>query len=194
MKRILAVAAVALALSFNAVAQTSVIQSLQNINNRTPSFIAATGNFTLDATPTEACLLTGSATKTVYVKRISFSGLKDTAGALLNVTVVKRTTAASGGTAVAATEVAFDSQDTPTAAASHYTGDPTPGTGTVIWSNKYYFALATEGAGGHVNVDFGGDQSKYLVLRGVAQAVAINLAGQTISGGTFACHFEWMEY
>lgn len=196
MKKLLLGLLASLALSASLVnAQQAVVQSVNNVFNRVPTYIAATGTFTLDATPTDACLITGSATKTVYVKKVSFSGLKDTAGALLNVNLSKRTAANSGGTAVAATEVAMDSSDSAaTAVVTHYTADPTVGAGTVIWSNKVYFGLVTENAGALTEVTFGDGMSKYIVLRGVAQGLAVALGGQTISGGTFQCHFEWLEY
>jgi hypothetical protein len=40
--------------------------------------------------------------------------------------------------------------------------------------------------------DFG-DKGKEIVLRGVAQQLAVNLNGATITGGAFDINIEWFE-
>lgn len=191
-----AVLALALsALALPALSQTAVVISQQSVVNKLGTYQAASKNFTLAATPTDVCTLTGSASKTIYVKKISVSGLKTTAG-LSQVTLYKRTVADTGGTAVALTEVAADSTNaTAAAAAAHYTANPTTGTGTIIYSNYMSFQApaGTTDIQPHL-IEFGGiDLSQYLVLRGTAEQVAVNLDGATLTGGVFNCSWEWME-
>ncbi len=182
-------------LASTAFAQTSVVPSQSSLDLKAATYRAASKNFTLAATPGDVCTLTGSASKTVYVKRISVSGTKTTAG-LSQVTLYKRTTADTGGTAVQLTEVALDStQSAATAAAAHYTANPTAGAGTIIYSNYMSF-MAPAGASDiqpHT-VQFGGlDLSQYVVLRGTTEQLAVNLDGATLTGGIFNCAWEWME-
>lgn len=198
MKYKLGAVAVVLALASTlALAQTGVVQSQQNVSNRSPTYAAAAKNFTAAATPTDVCILNGSATKTVYVTKVSVSGLKTTGG-LSQVLLFKRSAANTGGTAVGATEVAYDSTDAaPTAAMQHYTANPTPGAGTQIYSNYMSFmapAGTTDIAAYEVVLGAAtGGTSKYVVLRGVAQGLAVNLDGATLTGGVFNCNYEWIE-
>lgn len=196
MKRLYFAALVVLAFSSSAFAQLGVVQSTNNTHNRVPTYAAAAKNFTLAATPTDVCILNGSSTKTVYVLRVSVTGLKTTAG-LSQVVLFKRTAANTGGTAVGATEVALDSADeVATAAMQHYTANPTPGAGTQIYSNYITFQApaGTQDATSHT-VSFGSTPgvNKYVVLRGTAQGLAVNLDGATLTGGVFNCTFEWVE-
>lgn len=186
--------AVALAFAGAALAQTAVVQSVNNLFNKGATYHVAAKNFTLAATPTDVCILNGSATKTVYVTKVSVSGLKTTAG-LSQVTLFKRTTANTGGTAVAGTEVAADTANAAaTAAFQHYTANPTPGTGTIIYSNYMLFAAPAGTTDGVMREVFFGDKmNQFAVLRGVAQGLAVNLDGATLTGGVFNCSFEWVE-
>lgn len=191
--KLLAVAA-ALAFAGSAIAQQAVIQSVNNVSNRADTYSGAAKNFTLAATPSDACILNGSATRTVYVTKVSISGLKTTAG-LSQVLLFKRTAANTGGTAVATTEVANDTASAaPTAAMQHYTANPTPGTGTQIYSNYALFQAPAGTTDGVLReIRFGDGMSQYNVLRGVAQGLAVNLDGATLTGGVFNCTFEWIE-
>lgn len=194
MKRKLLVLAAALAFAAPVFAQTAVVQSLNNYQNRGQTYIAASKAFTMAATPTDACILNGSATKTVYVHRVSVSGVKTTAG-LSQVTLFKRSVANTGGTAVAGTEVALDSGNAAaTAVYQHYTANSTPGTGTIIYSNYMSFMAPTgiSDVQPHV-IGFGAGMPQYVVLRGVAQGLAVNLDGATLTGGVLNCVFEWSE-
>lgn len=194
MKRLLAGVVVAL-LASASFAQTSVIFSVENTGNRAATFAGAAKNFTLAATPTDVCILNGSATKTVYVTKVSVTGLKTTAG-FSQVVLFKRTAANTGGTAVGTTEVAFDTAgDAPTAAMQHYTANPTPGAGTQVYSNYMSFnaPAGTADIAPHVITYGAAIPSQYMILRGTAQGLAVNLDGATLTGGVFNCSFEWIE-
>lgn len=197
MKKLLAAVAVAVAFASSAFAQTSVVQSSTNVNSgKNATYRAAAKSFTLAATPTNVCVLTGSATKTVYVKSVSVTGLKTTAG-LSQVLLRKQTVADTGGTPVAGTAVAMDSTSSAaTAAVAHYTANPTVGTGTVFYSNYMLFQAPAGTSDVNVHrIRFGedADTGQYGVLRGVAQQIAVALDGATLTGGTFNCNWEWIE-
>jgi hypothetical protein len=64
-----------------------------------PSFAVAGVGITPAATPTDLLTITGSATRTVHIRRITVSGLATTAGTM-DVSLVRRSTADAGGTIV----------------------------------------------------------------------------------------------
>ena len=65
---------------------------------------AATALLASAATPTDIAILPGSASKTILVTKVIVSGTKTTAG-LVDVLLIKRSTANSGGTSAAMTAV-----------------------------------------------------------------------------------------
>jgi hypothetical protein len=136
-------------------------------------------------------IINGSATKTIRVTRMSFGGTA-TAAADMDVTVVKRSTANTAGTAVAATP--HDAANAAaTAVVNSFTAAPTPGAavGTPIRSAKSFIATATA-APFIQNWDFGNGPKQGIVLRGVAQGLAINVSATQI-GALYDLDLEWTE-
>lgn len=178
-----------------AIAQTAVVPSVNTVSNKAATYRASITTIAIVSSPTDIFRLSGSATKTVYVKKITISGYKTNAGSLI-VSLFKRSTANSDGTTVALTEHPLDSGDaTATAAAVAITGNMTVGTGVIIGAQRteWYAANMTSGIAPLV-WEFGGfDPSRYLVLRGVAQGVTLNLNGVTQTGGVASVEVEWME-
>lgn len=152
------------------------------------------------ASCTDLIVLTGSATMTVRVTRIEVSGIATT---ILDTTVrlMLRTTADSGGTAVAVAAYPHDSNNVAaTAAVATYAGGlPTvnDGTNRILRASKLLFNLSAPAAGsesGRLDWDFGWRAAgQDLVLRGVAQQLAINLNGVSVSGGSVDWSIEWTE-
>jgi hypothetical protein len=136
-------------------------------------------------------IINGSATKTVRVTRMSFGGTA-TAAADMDVTVIKRSTANTAGSAVTATP-----HDSANAAASavvqSYTAAPTPGAavGTPVRSAKSFIATATT-APIIQEWNFGNGPKQGVVLRGVAQGLAINVSATQI-GALYDMDVEWTE-
>lgn len=135
----------------------------------------------------------GSATKTVRVTRMSFSGIA-TAAATMDLTLIKRSTIDTVGTPAAVTATPHDSQSAAaTATLNSYTAAPTPGTavGTPIRSVKVDIAAA--GAQEQVQPwDFGNGPKQGIVLRGVAQGLCMNV-GATQAGALYNIDVEWTE-
>ena len=154
--------------------------------------VAAVG-VTPATTPTDMVLISGSTTETIRIKSVTVSGLATTAGTM-DVSLIKRTTANTGGTATNPTPAQFDSTDAaPTATVSQYSVNPTAlGTGVALFTKKLNFGLA--GAAGSVTFDFATRNDKALLLRGVAHGLAINFNGGAVpSGGTISYAIEFEE-
>lgn len=112
----------------------------------------------------------GSASATVQVLAITIS--KPSASVVF--TIVKRSTAATGGASANATLVPLDSGNAAaTAIIKNYTADPTEGAavGTI-----YRQTLATSDV---VTVDIANSNGQPVVLRGIAQTLCVNVAGAT---------------
>lgn len=155
---------------------------------------AATALLASAATPTDIAILPGSASKTILVTRVIVSGTKTTAG-LVDVLLIKRSTANSGGTSAAMTAVPYDSTNLAASAAPlSYTANPTPGTavGTVARAHVPIDAPASVVGNVREVFDFGAN-GQPIVLRGVAEGLAVNLNSVTQTGGSFAVTFEWQE-
>lgn len=144
------------------------------------------------ASATDIAILPGNATNTVYVTKVIVSGIETTAGSVL-VQLIKRSTANTGGTSVAMTAVPHESTDTPVSAPLTYnTTNPTVGTPIGNVRTKYLPLGSTTVASGDVVWEFG-DKGKQIILSGVAQGLAVNLNGVTVTGGSFSITFEWIE-
>lgn len=143
----------------------------------------------------DICNLTGSATKTIKVRRIFFNAQATTA-VTVPVAIIKRSTANTGGTGNVATAVPYDSSNSAaTAVATMYTANPTTGTIVGVLADPYFSIgnLTTGGAAPFPsNLTFG-QLGSPIVLRGVAQSVSISLNSGSYSGIVSSCGFEWTE-
>ena len=142
---------------------------------------------------TDVCTLTGSATKTIRLRRIIFTGITTSTVATNPVLVYKYSTAASGGTATTMTDVPYDSTSSAgSAAAKFYTANPTIGTAVGLLSDKQYtFALTTSVTVPTLEFKFG-ELGSPVILNSAAQYVSVNLGAATVAGPV-ACTFEWTE-
>lgn len=149
--------------------------------------------FTVASAATDVCTLTGSATKNVRVRRAIITG-SATSVATEPVEVFKRSTANSAGTAITGAVVPYDSSNSAgTAVARVYTANPTVGTAVGVLAIQYLtYANNTTGVGAPTTFVFG-ELGQPIVLRGVAQVFAVNLAGLTVSGAQLGCTIEWTE-
>ena len=146
------------------------------------------------AAATDIFCISGSATKTVRVLRMSIGAIA-TAAAIGDILLVKRSTANTAGTSTAPSVVAHDSTNPAgTAVVLAYTANPT--TGTLV-GNMRARKLAFGTIAGSVvdSVDFtsvvGGEQA--IVLRGVAQVACLNYNGQTMAGNLVDAGMMWSE-
>lgn len=161
-----------------------------------PTYRASTaaGGIALAAAATDIAILPGNATNNVFVTKITVSGVQTTAGEVL-VNIIKRSAANSAGTSAAMTSVPLDSGD---AAASSlplsYTANPTPGATVGIVDSAYVqFSPAATGVATASYVFNFGERGKGIKLSGVAQGLAVNLNGATVTGGNAVITFEFRE-
>lgn len=156
------------------------------------TFSATQAGITAVASQTDMCSLTGSATKTVKVRRVIFSNVPLATAVTEPISVLKRSTATTGaGTSLAT--VAYDTNNAATsvALAEVWTAAPTVGTPIGVLADIVAPFAIGSGANSPITFTFG-QLGQPLVLRGVAEQVAINLSGVTLTG-TVGCTFEWTE-
>jgi len=165
----------------------------------------ASGTFTPAATPTDMVTITGSATKTVRVVSLILSTTNTAAGSQ-QFLLIKRSTADTTGTFVAATAVPVDSANAAaTSVVGHYTANPGAlGTavGTIITIRRASPAAVPASFAG-VAEDAGFDfleparrslLDQVVTLRGAAQNLAVNFAGAAlVAGQTHAYTITWIE-
>ena len=153
---------------------------------------SATANIAAVASAQDIFTITGNASTGVYITRIVVSGTQTTAGAV-DIVILKRSAANTGGSSTAPTAVPHDSGD---AAASAtllaYTANPTPGALVGNVRRQYVPIGTTTSLVNPVIFNFG-ENGKQLLLSGVAQVLAVNLNGVTVAGGTFDIQIEWFE-
>lgn len=146
------------------------------------------------ASATDVFQLIGSASTTVEITQIIISGTQTTGG-LLDIFIKKRSTANTGGTSSASTAVPMVSADAAaTAVGAIYTANPTTGTTTGDVAIVTAAVGATASTDDNIAVIDFGLRGKPLTLSGVAQAMAINLNGVTLTGGSLKVTIEFMEY
>lgn len=166
----------------------------------------ASSTFTPAATPTDLVIIEGSATKTVRV--ISFViTTTNTAAGSQQFFLIKRSTADTTGTFVAATAVPFDSNNSASTVnrVGHFTANPGAlGTavGTIVTKRvaspvavPATFAGIVSDAGVQL-LDFSSNTllDQPITLRGVAQCLALNFNGAAlVAGQTHAYYLSWIE-
>lgn len=161
-----------------------------------PTYRASTaaGGIASAVTATDIAILPGNATNTVYVTKVIISGVQTSAGEVL-VNIIKRSAANTTGTSAAMTSVPLDSTDS--AASSlplSYTANPTPGATVGIVDSVYLsVSPAATGITTSTYVFNFGERGKGIKLSGVAQGLAVNLNGVTVTGGNFVITYEWRE-
>ena len=150
--------------------------------------------FTPVATPTDFWQILGSATKTIRVLRVSISGFA-TAAISVDLQLIKRSTASTGGTPTAPTIAPHDSNDAaPTGVVNSFAANPSA-LGTIVGIvSAAKLNLGATGAAGSVVWDFTTRNGQGIVLRGVAQQLALNWAGAAVPAGTLLnCDVEFSE-
>jgi hypothetical protein len=174
-------------------AGSNLIGSVSISTPNTATYRAATFTLTTAATPTDILTIQGSSTKTVTITRISISGTQTQAGNAL-VRLIKRSTANTGGTAAALTNVPLDSNNSAaTAVVSAYTANATllgTATGDIDDVQVFVPDATTNPAATVLNF---GTYAQAAVLRGTSQFLCLNLNGVTMTGNGLNISVEWTE-
>ena len=169
--------------------------------SKSASYSAAKTGLVTASSATDIFTITGSATKIVRVTRIAITATTTSATpAALDVLLLKRSTANSGGTSTGSpTPVPHDSTNAAvTATVLAYTANPTTGdlVGTALRSEKLLQTLATATATDFPPIerliwDF---KERPVVLRGIAEVLAVILNGASATTtASFDIDAEWTE-
>lgn len=159
------------------------------------TYTASIVGLTAAAAATDIFTLTGSATTTVRVIRLSVAATKTTES-MQDLVILKRSTANTGGTSTAPTTVSHDSADAAgTATPLAYTANPTVGTLVgIVQAEKLFFCETTKAIlPNKVEYHYGAHQGKSIVLRGVNEVLAVNLNGKTVTGSSINIDITWTE-
>jgi hypothetical protein len=154
---------------------------------------SATVNVAAAASATDIATICGQATTPSYVTKVSVSGQQTTAGQV-DMLLIKRSTADTGGTSGSGTAIPHDSGDgAANSAVLGYTANPTTGTavGTLRRVNVPVGG-ATSLTNAVTELAFG-STGKGILLKTTSECLAVNLNGVTVTGGTFDVMFEWVE-
>ena len=157
-----------------------------------PASYAASATVAPTASATDIAVLPGNASNTVLVTRVKISCTQTTAGIIV-LQLIKRSTADTAGTSSAMTVVPDDSNYAAGASAPlTYTANPTLGTAVGNVDAYKLGCLATSSASPN-DIYILNRTQKPIVLRGTAQQLALNLNAATVTGGSVAVTFEWIE-
>lgn len=170
---------------------------LRGVDNGRISYASATtsAGFTAAATANQdVWRMSGSATKTVYIKKIRVTATA-TAVQGNRITLIKRSTANTGGTLVANTAVPYDSADVAaTASVVHYTAAPTSGTAAgQVRTASYLIPTATSLYNSEMIFEFVENEGNPLVLRGTAEGLGIVFGVAPGAGNLISISVEWDE-
>lgn len=151
------------------------------------------------ASATDIFIFNGSASNTIRVTRIEIYGSATTA-AVQDVSLILRSAANTGTQAATATGIAYDSNSAASTAtgAGSYTTNPSGlgnALGTIRTGKMLLNVPSSTGVGASDRLiwDFGNRPGQAVVLRGVAQGLAVNLNTGSVTGGLIDVSIEWTE-
>lgn len=161
------------------------------------SFMAAISGLTPAASATDILTITGKSGRMVTINQIQISGIA-TAATAIPISIVKRSTANTGGTSSPVAAVPVDSGTNTQAFASvaAYTANPS-GLGTAVGSvNAARMILSTPSASvgtAPVVVNFERLYMRAPTLRDSTESLCINYGGATASGNSIDISISWTE-
>lgn len=146
------------------------------------------------AAVTDIFSIAGSASKTIKVTKVGFSGIQTTSSTV-DILLIKRSTASSTDGATSAVKVSMDSSN-PSPTAQVYSREVSPTTlGTVAGVLRSAKVDVSAGAAAvdFIVFDFSSNPAQSVTLRGVGENLNINTNGAFLPGGKFNMYVEWME-
>lgn len=159
-----------------------------------PSYAATIiGLVPLAAGATDLFTITGSATKIIKVLALHIAGNATTA-TTVSTSLVKRSTANTGGTSSVPTTVPHDSNNAAgTATVLAYTANPTALGASVGMLDAFRLDLPTVASATNGQLDENFDDGQPFTLRGTSQVLAINFNSTAIAGGSVNISIHWTE-
>ena len=192
----------------SAPAQVNVVPQVGQINSivKQQTYAAVSRGLVPAASATDIFCITGSASKSVAIKRIEVSG---TAGTLVSVpvTLVRRVTVNTGGTAATGAALPvptamLSTNSAATATTTAYTANPTITDSSPTYFRSRWLTLPTTAAGTIINPivwDFSTSQDILAQGLDIAKGnttyqYCINLNGVSVSSGLIDINILWTEY
>ncbi len=160
-----------------------------------PTYSASITGLITALTATDIASIGGSDSKTITITKIVITGNAGTA-ITSDVSIIKRSSANSGGTSSTATAVPYDSQDpAATAVVKSYTANPTIGTATGTIAGAKLVVPSVAGTfAAPLTFEWGKNLlSKPKILHGIAESLCVNLNGGTILSSSLNIFIEWSE-
>lgn len=156
------------------------------------SYVYSVLGATPAATPTDIVTLSGSATRLVRVRKIVLSGFATAAGTLA-ISLLRRSTAHSGGTSTTPAITQLDTRDpAPTAVARLFTANPTVGTLVSPFQSFRLNMGVAAAVGAPITLDL--LETEGFVLNGTSEFLAINGNGGTVpTAGVLDIAIYWTE-
>lgn len=160
------------------------------------SFVAASAPFTPGTTPQDVATIYGSATRQVTVTRIAITTVQTTAG--INAwSVIKRSSANTGGTSATISAVPLNSQfPAATATTLQYTANATGQGATVgnVWTGRILAPATASVVSDGQTAMLTGLSNPSVVLNGTSQGLGVNLGGIALPAGlSVQVAFWWNE-
>lgn len=145
---------------------------------------------------TDVFTVTGAASQVIRILKIYVSCFATNNLSNLNVLLIKRSAANTGGTSANSTNVPFDSNyAAATATVRSYTANPT-GLGAAVGTfgaQRIFVSGATANPAQDLVWDFTTAYAQPIVLRSASEVLAINFGATTIAGSAFTFAVEWVE-
>ena len=202
MRKLLLVASTIFALPLVANAQyaTSPMGTTYTVQARPQTYSAGYTGITPAASLTDFLTVTGSATRTIFIDRVSCTGTSS-AAAVSGINAVIRSTADTGGTTITPSATAGGQivpLDTNNVAASAtvaaYTANPTTGTLLGVVRSDRISTGVSSGSSTRMEWRFGDGAQQRPTLRGVNQVFALSGLGTAMAAGTsLSCDVTWIE-
>ena len=163
-----------------------------SISTNVPTYTTANPNIA-NSNATDLWCIAGGIGKTIFVNFIHANAIAS-AAAVLNVTIVKRSTLDSGGTPTTETIVPLNSSNpTPVATVTSFIGSPSLGTavGNVAAHKVQVATTSNANTMNDLVFTWGDIADQPLTLRGPSESACINVPAT--AGGSWAVYAKWTE-
>ena len=169
------------------------------IDNKSNTYGAGVQGLVVASSATDIFTICGAANIVTRIASVGVSG-RATAAASVDISLVMRSTANTGGTSSTVSATKYDSTyGTASSSVLSYTVNPTLGTNAgganaMLSVRQLFLGNLTTGQPGERAIwTFGDRPSSQLALRGTAQCMAVNMNAQTASGNLMDIYVEWTE-
>jgi len=164
-------------------------------NKQRNTYAAAVTDLVSVASATDIFTIYGSASKTIVVTQVEVTGTS-ASKTIVDVLLIKRSTANTGGTSSAPTVVPLDSTNPAgTGTVLAYTANPTLGTAVgTVHSNKLPLSVGATDSPQSVLLLFDGNSiTQGVYLRGTGEGLCVNLNGASLSSPLLNIDVIWYE-